>query len=163
MEAVEKLLNETVEQLSNILKVTPSLAKVLLIEYKWKISEIVEKYRCNETGFQIKARIKPSPSSNRSTKKYHLEESCSSSTSSSSSTYALSPSSSSSSVSNREQVCSVCATSQPPEKYFNLSCSHSFCKDCWTMHFETQINQGIFHNKLCIISPFRFKCIVNYV
>lgn len=53
VEAVEKLLNETVEQLSNIIKVTPSLAKVLLLEHKWKISEIVEKYRVNSNGLMV--------------------------------------------------------------------------------------------------------------
>lgn len=54
VEAVDKLINETVEQLSNIIKVTPSLAKVLLLEHKWKISEIVEKYRVNANGLMVK-------------------------------------------------------------------------------------------------------------
>lgn len=53
MEAVEKLLNETVEQLSNIIKVTPSLAKVLLLEHKWKIAEVVEKYRQNASALMV--------------------------------------------------------------------------------------------------------------
>lgn len=53
MEAVEKLLNETVEQLSNIIKVTPSLAKVLLLEHRWKIAEVVEKYRQNAAGLMV--------------------------------------------------------------------------------------------------------------
>lgn len=53
MEAVEKLLNETVEQLSNIIKVTPSLAKVLLLEHKWKIAEVVDMYRQNATALMV--------------------------------------------------------------------------------------------------------------
>lgn len=53
VEAVEKLLNETVEQLSNIIKVTPSLAKVLLLEHKWRINEIVENYRINASGLMV--------------------------------------------------------------------------------------------------------------
>lgn len=56
-----------------------------------------------------------------------------------------------------EQMCSVCATGQPGDKYFNLSCSHSFCKDCWSMHFETQINQGISTAMGCMAS----KCNVR--
>lgn len=54
-------------------------------------------------------------------------------------------------------MCSVCATGQPGDKYFNLSCSHSFCKDCWAMHFETQINQGISTAMGCMAS----KCNVR--
>lgn len=47
------MLNETVEQLSNIIMVTPSLAKVLLLEHKWKTAEIVEKYRTNPSGLLV--------------------------------------------------------------------------------------------------------------
>lgn len=54
MEAVEKLLNETVEQLSNIIKVSPSLAKVLLLEHKWRINDVVEKYRQNATALMVR-------------------------------------------------------------------------------------------------------------
>lgn len=171
VEAVEKLLNETVEQLSNIIKVTPSLAKVLLLEHKWKISEIVEKYRVNANGLmvnktkmfsdkkyfinwfiiQIRARIKPPHSSRSSMKKLDDHGSMSSSASSSST------SSASSCGGSCEQMCSVCATGQPGDKYFNLSCAHSFCKDCWSMHFETQINQGISTAMGCMAS----KCNVR--
>lgn len=138
VEAVEKLLNETVEQLSNIIKVTPSLAKVLLLEHKWRISEIVEKYRANTSGLMIRARIKP-PHSSRPEKKLPIEDVSSSSSSSCS----LSSSSSSGGSRSEQQMCLVCATCRPSDKYFHLSCLHSFCKDCWSMHFETQINQGI--------------------
>lgn len=55
MEAVEKLLNETVEQLSVSVSVTPSLAKVLLLEHKWNIAEVVEKYRLNASGLMVRS------------------------------------------------------------------------------------------------------------
>lgn len=54
MEAVEKLLNERVEQLSDTIKVTPSLAKVLLLEHKWKIADIIEKHRSNAAGLMVR-------------------------------------------------------------------------------------------------------------
>lgn len=54
VEAVEKLLNENVEQLSNIIMVIPSLAKVLLLEHQWKTAEIVEKYRTNPNGLLVR-------------------------------------------------------------------------------------------------------------
>lgn len=40
-------------------------------------------------------------------------------------------------------ACTVCITPQLQEKFFSLSCLHLFCKDCWTAHFEVQIDQGI--------------------
>lgn len=45
VDEVGKLLNESVEKLSNTLKITPSLAKVLLHEHNWNNSEITDKYR----------------------------------------------------------------------------------------------------------------------
>lgn len=40
--------------------------------------------------------------------------------------------------------CAVCANSPPLSKYSALACGHSFCNDCWGMHFEVQIMQGNF-------------------
>lgn len=59
LEEVEKLLNEGVEQLSNILQIIPSLAKVLLHESKWKVEAVVEQYRNNPSGLLALARVKP--------------------------------------------------------------------------------------------------------
>lgn len=39
-------------------------------------------------------------------------------------------------------ICPVCASPQSNDKFYSLSCAHLFCKDCWTMHFEVQINQA---------------------
>ncbi|KAK9723182.1 Ariadne domain [Popillia japonica] len=44
---------------------------------------------------------------------------------------------------SRYETCPVCVTQHMSEKFYNLSCAHMFCKDCWIMHFEVQINQGI--------------------
>ena len=53
VDEVEKLLNESVEKLSNDLTITPSLAKVLLHEHKWQIQEIVDKYRDNASSLLV--------------------------------------------------------------------------------------------------------------
>ncbi|TMW39290.1 hypothetical protein DOY81_015630, partial [Sarcophaga bullata] len=47
VEEVEKLLNESVEKLNTILQITPSLAKVLLLEHQWMNQVVVDKYRQN--------------------------------------------------------------------------------------------------------------------
>lgn len=52
-EEVEKLLNESVECLSNQLQITPSLAKVLLHQHKWNTNEVIEKYRNNAAGLLV--------------------------------------------------------------------------------------------------------------
>lgn len=41
-------------------------------------------------------------------------------------------------------VCAVCASTPPPNKYSALACMHYFCDDCWAMHFEVQIMQGLY-------------------
>lgn len=42
------------------------------------------------------------------------------------------------------KMCAICATSPPIHKYSALACGHYFCNECWTMHFEVQIMQGIY-------------------
>jgi ariadne-2 len=110
VDEVEKLLNESVEKLSNTLKITPSLAKVLLHEHKWDANDIVEKYRDNAANLLVSSRIK----SGNGKKVVYVT-----------------------------LLCPVCIQTQPFEKFHNLSCAHSFCKHCWSMHFEIQISQGI--------------------
>lgn len=50
---VEKLLNESIECLCNLIKCAPSLAKTLLLDYRWGINEIVKKYRENATELLV--------------------------------------------------------------------------------------------------------------
>lgn len=98
------------EKLSNTLKITPSLAKVLLHEHKWDANDIVEKYRDNASNLLVSSRIK----SGNGKKVVYVT-----------------------------LLCPVCIQIQPFDKFHNLSCVHSFCKQCWSMHFEIQISQGI--------------------
>lgn len=149
VEEVEKLLNESVEKLSIILQITPSLAKVLLLEHKWNNKEITDKYRENASALLISARIKPPPTTTSSNAVVAASAAAatSSTTSFSSSSYkhnlAVSALSLTGTSVYRSQMCPVCATTQLGDKFYALSCSHSFCKDCWSMYFETQIFQGI--------------------
>lgn len=57
IEDVEKLLNESVECLSNIIKCVPSFAKTLLLEHQWSISEIVKKYHENSSDPLVSKRL----------------------------------------------------------------------------------------------------------
>lgn len=123
---------------------------------------MVDKYRQNANALLIETRIKP-PCNNADPS---LETEHGASTSAQAavnvttigtlSTYSKSPTttptlSTSSSVGSgiissliqhyRSQMCPVCATVQLGDKFYSLSCAHSFCKDCWSMFFETQIFQ----------------------
>ncbi|PNF29781.1 putative E3 ubiquitin-protein ligase ariadne-2 [Cryptotermes secundus] len=114
VEEVERLLNESVEILSNTLQITPSLAKVLLHAHEWAIQDIIVKYRGDSCKLLVMSKIKP-PHPPESVASRHL----------------------------RHQVCPVCVASQSSDMFSSLACGHLFCKDCWTMHFEVQITQGI--------------------
>lgn len=115
VDEVERLLNENVEVLSNSLRITPSLAKVLLHEHDWALQDIITKYRTNASSLLISSKIKPS----RTPEQVPVLK-C-----------------------QRGSVCSVCVMMIPMDKFSTLTCGHSFCKDCWCMHFEVQITQGI--------------------
>ncbi|XP_011151158.1 potential E3 ubiquitin-protein ligase ariadne-2 [Harpegnathos saltator] len=114
VDEVERLLNENVEVLSTSLHITPSLAKVLLHAHNWALSEIVTKYRTNASSLLISSKIKPLP-----TPEQVPVSKC------------------------QRGVCSICVMIFPADRFSTLTCGHSFCKDCWCMHFEVQITQGI--------------------
>lgn len=178
VEEVEKLLNESVEKLNTILQITPSLAKVLLLEHQWMNHVVVDKYRQNANALLIEARIKsPNPANSNlatiststntnadipstsaaaiaqvSLSVYSKNSSCNNGHSSSNNNNnnnnnsrlpGLSGSNSCSTISHqyRSQMCPVCATVHLGDKFYSLACGHVFCKDCWSMYFETQIFQ----------------------
>ncbi|PSN52466.1 putative E3 ubiquitin-protein ligase ariadne-2 [Blattella germanica] len=113
VEDVERLLNESVEILSNTLKITPSLAKVLLHAHKWDLQDIIMLHRADSSGLLILSKIKPTKPF-ESTASSHLQI----------------------------PVCLVCLIAQASDRFNSLACGHQFCKDCWAMHLEVQISQG---------------------
>lgn len=50
---MDKLLNESIECLCNMINCAPSLAKTLLLEHRWSVNEIVNKYRENPTELLV--------------------------------------------------------------------------------------------------------------
>ena len=140
------------------------MAKVLLLEHQWMNQVVVDKYRQNANSLLVETRIKP-PCNNADPS---LETENVPSTSAQAaisgmtpigtlSTYSKSPTVTPSASSSglligtltpqqyRSQMCPVCATVQLGDKFYSLSCAHSFCKDCWSMYFETQIFQVSSH------------------
>ncbi|EDW08363.1 potential E3 ubiquitin-protein ligase ariadne-2 [Drosophila mojavensis] len=156
VEDIEKLLNELVEKLNTILQITPSLAKVLLLEHQWNNAAVVEKYRQDANALLVSARIKPpttavdaASTSAAAAAQLRLSSSSGYRTSTASSSTSSLTTAASSNPQQQQQsqpqrrMCPVCASTQPNDKFYSLACGHSFCKDCWTIYFETQIFQGI--------------------
>lgn len=97
-------------------QVTPSLAKLLLHMYGWNQMEIVDGYRQDCNRLLTAAHIKPltPPQSAPSTQQ-----------------------------GEGEITCPVCLAPMSLDNASHLSCGHTFCKDCWSKHFEVQITHGI--------------------
>ena len=112
-------------------QITPSLAKVLLHTHGWTVQELISKYRSDASLLLVQSRIKPPHPPPRS-----ASSSAHGSQSSLSSKDSLEEDES-------QTHCLVCVTVSSSEVFSSLACGHKFCKDCWTMHFEVQIIQGI--------------------
>lgn len=134
VDEVERLLNENVEYLSTTLSTTPSMAKLYLHAYKWAIQEIISRYQNKTLDITMHQRIQVSELIGSSCTPKCL----------------------------KENVCLVCYSSLSKEKFSTLTCKHSFCKDCWCMHFETQILQGISTGKRIFTSVFCLSCCYVY-
>ncbi|XP_058798758.1 potential E3 ubiquitin-protein ligase ariadne-2-like isoform X2 [Phymastichus coffea] len=90
------------------------MAKLYLHAYKWAIQEIISNYQNKTLDVTVCQKMKIS----------ELLES----------PFTKCPA---------ENVCLVCYSSLSIEQFSTLNCGHLFCKNCWCIHFETQILQGI--------------------
>lgn len=108
VEDVERLLNESVEALSQAIKVSPALAKVLLHTQKWLIPEIISRHKKNTQQLLIDSKILP---------RYQEVTSvpC--------------------------MICLVCL--QRSDHLLELTCGHSYCRECWQTYFHMQIQAGL--------------------
>ncbi|XP_075219801.1 E3 ubiquitin-protein ligase ari-2 isoform X2 [Lycorma delicatula] len=122
VEEVELLLNESVETLSNSLQITPSLAKVLLHTHEWQITSIITEYRRDVNRLLVSSRVKP-PNPPDSLQRPGFGSTLS---------------------------CPVCVAYFFWDKFSSLACGHPFCNNCWAMHFEVQITEGISTGIACM-------------
>ncbi|XP_074645621.1 putative E3 ubiquitin-protein ligase ariadne-2 isoform X2 [Tubulanus polymorphus] len=113
IEDVERLLNENVEALCESIKVTPSLAKLLLHAHYWAKEDIEQRHRRDPEKLLIDSRIFPKVKPKFQT------------------------------VSAGRGYCPVCFNKTNLDNLVGLTCSHIFCKECWEMHFQIQVSQGI--------------------
>lgn len=55
----ENVLNEQVDTMADALKVQPSVAKLILVNFHWKSSDISERHKSNPTQLLVEARVQP--------------------------------------------------------------------------------------------------------
>ncbi|XP_003409722.1 E3 ubiquitin-protein ligase ARIH2 isoform X4 [Loxodonta africana] len=58
----EGALNEHMTSLASVLKVSHSVAKLILVNFHWQVSEILDRYKSNSAQLLVEARVQPNPS-----------------------------------------------------------------------------------------------------
>ncbi|XP_047687318.1 E3 ubiquitin-protein ligase ARIH2 isoform X4 [Prionailurus viverrinus] len=58
----EGALNEHMTSLASVLKVSHSVAKLILVNFHWQVAEILDRYKSNSAQLLVEARVQPSPS-----------------------------------------------------------------------------------------------------
>lgn len=111
--------------LQMFIKVTPSLAKLLLHTLGWSLNEIVSMFRADAHGTLVTAKVKPANNNVPKPLMSHQPPS----------------------LNNNNPMCPVCYAHQPVEYFKALACGHQFCKECWATHFEVQVIEGISTSK----------------
>ncbi|XP_069793418.1 E3 ubiquitin-protein ligase ARIH2 [Narcine bancroftii] len=60
----ENVLNDQVDSMADTLKVQPSVAKLILVNFHWKTSDISERHKSNPTQLLVEARVQPKTTKN---------------------------------------------------------------------------------------------------
>uniref|UniRef100_A0A2K5LRH6 RBR-type E3 ubiquitin transferase n=1 Tax=Cercocebus atys TaxID=9531 RepID=A0A2K5LRH6_CERAT len=63
----ESALNEHMTILASVLKVSHSVAKLILVNFYWQVSEILDRFKSNSAQLLVEARVQPNPSKHVST------------------------------------------------------------------------------------------------
>jgi len=114
VEDVERLLNESVEYLSKAINVTPSLAKMVLHNMKWMTEEAERLYKQDSQQLLADCNIIPE----KGTAKPNA-------------------------AAGSSFMCPVCMQHCPQSNMLQLPCSHPFCRECWQIHFQVKIQEGV--------------------
>jgi len=124
VDSVEKIFNESIETVKVKLGLSHARSKQLLHAHKWNIPDIFDKY------------LPPadSPHSHQSSLAASLPAT---GATTGGGTVILN--------------CEVCACDLPDMDFTSpKGCGHKFCANCWQMHFEIQINQGVSTTMSCM-------------
>ncbi|XP_077994653.1 putative E3 ubiquitin-protein ligase ariadne-2 [Glandiceps talaboti] len=135
MDEVNAYLDEEVTKASKALMVSHTSGKVLLKMHNWVLSDLLQRNAEDKTNLLVEAHIMPPPCARKSK---------------------------TSSISRNLQ-CPVCLQKHGADKMKALSCGHSFCKDCWTMHFGVLIRDGISTGIQCMANNCNIVALEDFV
>ncbi|KAI0978171.1 hypothetical protein GJ496_011485 [Pomphorhynchus laevis] len=114
-------MNEIVEEVYDILGLSKSVVRMLLLHYKWDKEKLIERYfESDTTQLLCDANITPASSDFTDTENCLL-------------------SSSSSTICADAVYCGICFLCFPMDGTSSLRCRHEFCNTCWDSYLNTQI------------------------
>ncbi|XP_071960172.1 potential E3 ubiquitin-protein ligase ariadne-2-like [Antedon mediterranea] len=124
LEQAKDVLDGEKDRAAKILKVAPPVARVLLMAHNWMFSEIEN--RNQQDILNLLKDCKVIPRADQSVPKDIAVPS--------------------------NYTCPVCVQRVPSGSLQTLTCGHFFCKACWTMHLEFQVQDGVATDIQCMAS-----------
>lgn len=140
-EEVDDKLDNECASLANRLKVTSSVASLVLQAHKWKSSSIIQSI----TDHDERNRVLIESNVHCSTPPRALS--------------LPSPKS----LSHLKEECGVCLDILPRQRLSWLPCTHSFCKDCWLSHIENTVNEGMSDGVKCMANGCNLNCPKDFI
>lgn len=131
VEQAETYLTEAVTVVCDKLSIDASLAKLLLYVNHWDVDRVVNGYKENISSFLVVSRVIPSPEQiphNDNLVSHSIKND----------------------LSTDSFICPVCTNSVSKRDSLSLQCCHIFCVDCWTMHVEVKISEGLSTEITCM-------------
>lgn len=141
-QTVDEKLDSECTALANRLKITPSLALLVMQENEWRSSNIIQ------SALSVKDRTKILVRSGVQ---------CASSPP------PVAITSTSRQLGANRQECGVCMDICPRQKLYWLPCTHSFCKDCWSGHIEYTIRNGMKSGVPCMAEKCNLVCPRDFI
>jgi len=121
VDQVERLLNELVETLSSRLRLTPSLAKLLLHAHNWGLEYVIKMYLEDPSPLLVCSKLKPESVPPVTSKTI-----------------------------SKSLTCPICIVMLPKDVFRGISCTHLFCTGCWNTYLETQVMAGVSTGMECM-------------
>lgn len=117
------IMNKIISEVNGISEIPPTVARILLIHFKWDKENLLERYYSCSSDEDLKklfeeARILYTMGYKSPKKPRHNEFPA---------------------VESSTQVCGICFDELKPSDMSGLTCNHQFCRDCWIQYLTNKI------------------------
>uniref|UniRef100_A0AAY4BKK0 RBR-type E3 ubiquitin transferase n=1 Tax=Denticeps clupeoides TaxID=299321 RepID=A0AAY4BKK0_9TELE len=110
----QKVLTEEVCSVASSLKVSPAVAKLVLVHFHWQVTQILDRYRSSSSQLLCEAQVQAVSSRPVPVSILHPPE-----------------------------LCGVCLQLVRRDSMLALPCQHVFCKACWEQYCTVLVKDGI--------------------